>query len=212
MSKGSLNISLETVIGLVLAAIIIPGLFFFSVNLLDLVTNKPEQSTLNGFDGLMIKINQLVDGTLNNAGNTDKTFIDVPYFIQNDYGLIGFDSNFVHQTCGLRNIDLKKPISCLPRQDACFCLDKSGWGLDDVQNWQKCQTIKDVRYVYVTKESVSNSGTKHDSISEGNNLALWSGCDQGTFGVKNIRISKIKAREDSKIYDLVFQIPSPITS
>ena len=221
--KAGLDLSLENVIGLIIGSVLILGMIFFVASITDLLSNRPEQGTLNSFDALVITINQLVEtekvdkedvvkGVRNvyiRPSKGGELFADIPFFIQDNYGLIGFDSDSdkVEQTCGgvgFIDIDMEKPAQCL--KVPCLCLAKLKSAITSfnptklkfrsVNNYERCETLKGVRYIYTTKEDEKtltfNLGKQH-AVKGGNNyLAMWSECGtQGSFKVRNIRILKV---------------------
>lgn len=224
MKKASLELSLENVIGLIIGSILIFGLIFFVAGITDLLTNKPEQGSLNSFDALVITINQLkeakdikdegkaVEGAetiVIKPSKTGELFADIPFYIQDNYGLIGFDRKKIEQTCGRFDPDLKKPAQCLKLP--CLCLAKIKWGLftyGSADNYERCKTLNGIRYIYTTKNFLPkfNLGEQHKFKDGNNNLAMWSNCgNQDSFKVKDIRV--LKFIEGSNIDILFANVP-----
>ena len=228
MKKASLNLSLETIIGLVLAAIIIPGLVIFGASILGVIQNNPDQSTTNSFEALTLSIEQFVSSDAKDIdpakgkelGNGAKIlpseqnqfFLQMPYSLQDDFGLLAFDDAELEQTCNPTfsfTETIKKPTACL--QLPCLCLSKLG-KTNNEGNIIKCESIKNVASISTTPDSSNhgNYGEIHAKGLGGNNLALWSECGgylaPGTsFGVKNIKVVKLPATEEGK-FNLLFDI------
>lgn len=218
--KGSLNLSLENVIGLIIGSVLILGLIFFVASITELFVNNPEQGTLNNFDAVVITINQLVEAKgekkVEGVRNVEilpnekgELFADIAFYMQDDYGLIGFDKEKIEQTCGVFDPNLEKPANCL--KVPCLCLAKIQWGLTkygSVNNYENCETLKDIRYIYATQNLAFNLGEQHKETPGKNNLAMWSECGaQGSFKVRNIRLLKVL---DGDNIDILFaNVPEP---
>ncbi|HME87409.1 MAG TPA: hypothetical protein VKE88_03285 [Candidatus Nanoarchaeia archaeon] len=229
MKKASLNLSLETVIGLLLAAIIIPGLVIFGASILGIIQNNPDQSTTNSFEGLVMSLNSFIATKAEDINQTtgkelqsggkikiiptkqNEFVLELPYSLGDDFGLLAFDDAELEQTCNPTfslSETIKKPTACL--QLPCICLSKLG-KTNDEGNIIKCETIKNVVSIAATPESSEkgNYGELHTK-GLGYNLALWSECGglfgPGTsFGVKNIKVVKLPASEEGK-FNLLFDI------
>ena len=220
MKRGSINLTLENIIGLVLAAILVPAIIYFIVGVTGLLSTTPDQSTVNSFDALLITINQLVnasgDKEIQLAAYPDKKIIPssgnayqvvIPYSLEDDFGLIGFDRDVLGQYCGTFNPDMDKPTQCL--RLPCLCLARLG--VATVDNYERCDTLKKVKSVSVTPESTQfgNFGKIHETGAGGNNLVLWSECSPAPgFGVKNVKIVRVPSGE-AGTFDLLFDI-SPV--
>ncbi len=223
MKKAGLNISLENLIGLVIGTVLIIGLIFFVANISELFMNKPEQGTINSFTALNILIKQLIESKEvddegkaitelrnvkilpNKGGKKGELYADISFFMQDDYGLIGFDRNEIKQTCGAFDPELEKPDQCL--KVPCLCLAKTSmafsWRLRKI-TYENCETLKNIRYISAVKNLIFNLGEEHELSSGNNNLALWSECGtQSSFKVRNLRVLKVLTQEENK-YDILF--------
>ena len=228
MKSKKADLQWDTTIGLIIIVLLIPISYIFITNILTLLTNKPEQSTLNSFESVEMAIKKLTgeikeEEKVEVAGQEvevkeekGESFIVIPYFIQDDYGLVGFskDRDKIEQECGFPDVTLTKPPICL--RTPCLCLSKVGWGISDVENYVKCSSFNNVRNFYSEKDSLLNLGKPHpptNSVNTNyNNLAIWSECgNQDSFRVKNIKITRLKTDKD-KVYDLVFNVLPQETS
>jgi hypothetical protein len=226
MKKGAIALTLENIIGLILAAILIPALIFFVVSIAGLISTTPDQSTVNSFDALILTINQLVnasgDKEIDIVAYPDKKIIPssgnsyqvvIPYSLQDDFGIVAFDKEQITQRCGTGDPDLEKPAQCLKLPCLCMVRLDATWktsfgGIDPV--FERCETVKKVKSISATPESSKsgNYGLVHETGAGGNNLVLWSECDPDPdFGVKNIKIVRLPVEEGA--FNLLFDV-SPI--
>ncbi len=228
MKRAGISISFETLIGLVLAAVLIPGLILVIVNVGGILTNKPDQSTLNSFDALVLTINQLTAAKETSPGEpggkvsaiksneVGNLFIDeIPFSLQENFGLVGFDKDVIPQRCGPLGIDsetlavaMKKPAQCLKLP--CLCIAKLGTTDQSVNNYISCETLKNVKSIDATPESKNHNN--YGITASEQNLVLWSDCGaRGSFGVKNIKIIRTPTTDNKEgPFNLLFDI-SPIT-
>lgn len=207
MKRGGLQITLDNLIGLVLGAILIGALIFFVGGIYNIFSNKPDQSAIDNLQALSIVINNLTVAT----GGESFTFnghpieirseelgkkftAKVPIYIQDDFGIVGFDSDITGQTCGPRHLDLKRPVALCP-QAPCVCLDKLGY--ITVNDFKSCRPLDNVKYISATTSwGKLNYGVPHPT---GDTLALWSGCMLGpTFQVRTINIIREPSDEPGK--------------
>ena len=94
--KGDIEISIKTLIGFVLVAIVLVAFVGFFIKLWGIFTSQPNEATLNSFKNLVYEINTLEEGK-------DKV---VPFFIQ--------DGLFLYTSC-----EAKYGKSIL--NDICIC-------------------------------------------------------------------------------------------
>lgn len=218
--KGGLNLSLENVIGLVIAAVLIPAIIIFSTNVTDLISAKPDQGTLNSFDALVKTINQLVetkdvtaDGIPAKEYNDvtiipneeNKLQVVVPLNIQPGFEIVGFDkgNSELLRDCISIKYPLKKPAQCtnLP----CICLGK--YKSSKSYDFLRCQSFDEVVFISATNsgEIRYNNGDTHSSGAGGQQLSISDICKVAKFDVKNIKIIKIPNGDK---FNLLFEIPA----
>ena len=234
MKKAALNISLGELIGLILGTGIILVLLFFVVGIIDVVKEKPEQEMLVNFEALTISINELMtkqsgeslsarpDVKITPAqGNAVQ--IIIPLYIEENYGIIGFDKEEIGQTCGIFNDNIKRPKACI--ELPCICLGKLGW--KSIDESTLCKTIKDVKQIYVAKKEgetdfnfnygAARKLTKTEDIADlimswfenpvMYDLVLWSECSPDPdFNVKDIKIIKLPSQTENGKFDLLFDV------
>jgi hypothetical protein len=220
--KGAIEFVTRNIGGLVLAALVIVGLVAFVSNIIDAVFNAPEDATFDNFDALVATIDKLVKKTTDEQevaivegerieiSTTDGTTSAIlPYYIQDEYGLVGFDSDKVGQTCDTFNRDMVKPDSCISLP--CLCIAKlgafAGSFRGSVNNYVRCETLKNVKYISASPQLDINYGKNHPSVG-GTSLAMWSDCGLTgkKAGVRNIKISRIPTPNLQGTFNLFFEV------
>ncbi len=123
---GGIEISLETVIGLATGLLIVIALFqsTFIKNLLGFASDDKEQGTMSSFHELV------------NIIKSDKNDLNTPafpYYIGNDYILVGFnkDNAGLYDHCGPEKVPRPATIQCA--NSACLCVYKETYGNTDFE-------------------------------------------------------------------------------
>lgn len=170
-AEGSI-LTVEQLIGLVIAAIVILGFGAPLLNgLLSFFKQDEEQGTLEAFDILT----RTIEATINT-----KTQTSVNYYITNGYKVVAFNKgdNYVSETCN-KNNPAVKPQACKGMTCLALC------GEDD----EGCRTHLKEFYIFedidkiVAKDLDSNFG-------ENDNFVLYGKCGLSAYKFKTIHLER----------------------
>jgi hypothetical protein len=177
--KGVVGISLEQIIGLILALLFIILLTVIIAGLLRMFTKSADQGTVTMYE----KISDAVTALTKEGSQHDSCRILVGY-IEPDFGMVGFnregepntqgrtgtrggeDWGFVYETCGWDDA-INKPLACLNEACICLCnggvLDITG---DDCKTDTRCR-----RFESVSRFTTKRNGNTVDMVLYGEGCA-----------------------------------------
>ena len=172
--KGTLDLSLENLIGLILTLLILVALFFILVKIYTYFTGKDiDQPTLDNFERLSDEIDKLI--------GSGEEYAIVPYYIRgttaflNYYILAGFNKNdmWLEQTCGAFDKQLPRDSARCHIYRSCLCL------LDNEKKTKKCYVNKTINKFVVDSNYLFDmpfQGKRTDGQYHG--LVVWGSCKQ----------------------------------
>ncbi len=200
MNKKGIELSLSTILGLVLAIAIIGLTAYFFLKVGGIIfPGKLDQGTKASFDRLIDEIEKI------SKKETDATL--VPYSIQSPYVLLGFDkTGNIMTTCKTEKI-ISRPSTCLNKACLCIC--------DQDKFTDKCFVCK--TFENINSFSASSKFTIKDKLnfgaekSEGSGqyyLVVYGQCPAksqagylyGKFGVRNLQIVNNRG-------EIIFNLP-----
>ncbi len=175
--KGTLDLSLENLIGLILTLLILVALFFILVKIYTFFTGKDiDQPTLDNFERLSEEIDKLI--------GSGEEYAVVPYYIRgttgfvNYYILVGFNKNemWAEHTCGTIGRKLPRDSARCPIYRSCLCL------LDNEKKTKKCYVNETINKFVVDSDYLFDKpfqGAKLDN--KYHNLVIWGSCKEYIF-------------------------------
>lgn len=177
--KGVVGISLEQIVGLILALMFIILLTVIIAGLLRMFTKAADQGTVTMFE----KTSDAVTALTKEGSQHDSCRILVGY-IEPNFGMVGFnregepntqgrtgtrgtdDWGFVYETCGWDDT-INKPLACL--NEACICLCSGGMldiDADDCKTDTRCR-----RFEGVSRFTTKRGGNTVDLVLYGEGCA-----------------------------------------
>lgn len=157
---GGIDISLETLIGLAAGLLIVIALFqsTFIKNLFGFISEDQEQGTINSF----LELTRIIESDKNDLSSPA-----VPYYIGNNYILVGFnkDNEGLYDHCDPEKVPRPATIQCA--NTACLCIYKETAGDIDFEPDDQPVTCKslDVDFIF-TLNYYENGKAKYTDKEE----------------------------------------------
>lgn len=197
----------NTLIGLIIAAIIIIPLFMAVENIYSAVLIKPDQDTTNNFDRLINEITTLTTpAQTSQETETKQQTEEKDFMIQKGMGWVGFDSDVTKYkssvifNLGSAEHDLKRPTACLGK--TCICLIKNLNNKDD--SYQECKTLQNIRYISAEVKDNKNNLNLGESNGHGVYMVIFNNDDD--FGIRTVDITVNPLSNDATKFDLFLNI------
>lgn len=197
--------SLKSVIGMVLAAIVILATFmFFNMMYSIFFGSQIDANTQASFNRLTKEVLAFSTSPGNDAsGNPIQdqrpTTLQVPYYISEKYVLVGFSSsrNYIKETCAIDS-EIQRPSAC--RSSACLCVCDRG-DLCKKSRQTICKEFPDtVNKIFITQGSPppSKGGISEDDSQYKNLVIYGKDCDlfqSKSFRTKDLSVERIPLTE-----------------
>jgi len=199
--KGVLGLSLNTVLGLVLAIAIIGLTAYFFGNLyVTFLEKRIDQGTASSFNKLIDEVNDLLE-------DESKFFTSLNYYIHEDYILVGFDHEKIKDTQYPQGRE--RPNKCQGK--SCLCLLKVEKKKTQEAKDVSCRIIENVNFNVKTPPGHFNYGKENPtSILTDSTyfLVIYGKISTYRFGVKNLEIRKVETKNEKneKFYYLLVDI------
>ena len=189
MNKKAIGLSLTTIVGLVLAIVIIGSTAYLFARIGRIFfTPKIDQATEASFNRLVDEINDLLE-------DESKYSTTLPYYIHEDYVLVGFDDSEIFDisyTPSPKKIE--RSDKC--KYNSCICLAKKD---KDSLNYLTCKIFEKIKTFNAKPSTAANNNFGAEKIKDGFlDLLIYGQLKSGhpRFGVKNINIEKRISSDD----------------